>query len=216
MVSLAFSPSVRTFPHNAVCATAGDGTDEFESCHRSKGAYSACSSIREFEFSAASLLPWKSPRAVFREGDAAVFFRKLVEIVVKYREQSVAAGENGRSLLLGRCTKPCCRPLGFTAPETLSSVTGSSLEGADVPRLEVWVLGVVLYSFLTGRQPFQGKSDGQISKRIKGGKVRFPFTFHGLSLSRQAKGLVRWMLAVDPKSRPSMKQILNHEWLMQF
>jgi p90 ribosomal S6 kinase len=96
------------------------------------------------------------------------------------------------------------------APEVLKR------QGYDAS-CDVWSLGVLLYTMLAGHTPFaNGPNDtpNDILARIGEGK----FSLVGGnwdSVSPQAKELVKRMLHIDPHSRLTATQVLNHPWISQ-
>ncbi|XP_061176559.1 ribosomal protein S6 kinase 2 alpha-like [Saccostrea echinata] len=103
-----------------------------------------------------------------------------------------------------------CYTANFVAPEVLKR------QGYDAA-CDIWSLGVLLYTMLAGHTPFaNGPNDtpNDILSRIGEGK----FTLAGGnwdSVSAAAKDLVQKMLHVDPGSRLSATQVLNHPWVAQ-
>ncbi|XP_053085640.1 serine/threonine-protein kinase pim-2-like [Pangasianodon hypophthalmus] len=65
----------------------------------------------------------------------------------------------------------------------------------------VWGLGVLLYSLLCGEEPFYERVE------IVKGKLHLP-----KDLSKASCSLIRWCLERDPLRRPTLKQILTHDW----
>ncbi|GJP30955.1 hypothetical protein CLOM_g7518 [Closterium sp. NIES-68] len=108
-------------------------------------------------------------------------------------------------------------PGALFAPTTFSRFAPSApwlaADDAALGALEVWSLGVLLYSLLTGRQPFLGRSNADTLRKIRAARVRFPLTVRAIVLPGDAKRLIREMLAPDPASRPTLQQVLAHPWL---
>uniref|UniRef100_A0A7E4WBH6 Ribosomal protein S6 kinase n=1 Tax=Panagrellus redivivus TaxID=6233 RepID=A0A7E4WBH6_PANRE len=101
-----------------------------------------------------------------------------------------------------------CYTAQFVAPEVLKK------QGYDMS-CDVWSLGVILYTMLTGEAPFaQGESDTpqQIIERIGQGNFR-PHGHNWETVSPAAKDLVQRMLHVDPGMRIAAKDILEHSWV---
>lgn len=107
----------------------------------------------------------------------------------------------------GLLTTPCYTA-NFVAPEVLKR------QGYDAA-CDVWSLGVLLYIMLSGATPFaNGASDNPdgILKRIGEGNLKME-SGNWLSVSSEAKDLIRQMLDVEPSKRPSAAQILSHPWM---
>jgi serine/threonine protein kinase len=66
----------------------------------------------------------------------------------------------------------------------------------------VWSCGILLYAMITGDVPFLTK------KAIIRAKVVFP------DLSYEAKHLIEEMLQKEPTQRPSIKQVMTHDFLL--
>uniref|UniRef100_A0A4W6G2W6 non-specific serine/threonine protein kinase n=1 Tax=Lates calcarifer TaxID=8187 RepID=A0A4W6G2W6_LATCA len=101
-----------------------------------------------------------------------------------------------------------CYTANFVAPEVLKK------QGYDAA-CDIWSLGVLLYTMLTGFTPFaNGPEDTpeEILARIGSGK----FSLSGgywTSVSTEAKDLVSKMLHVDPHQRLTAGQVLRHPWV---
>ena len=84
----------------------------------------------------------------------------------------------------------------YMAPEILEN-KGYSLE------VDIWSLGVIMYYLIIGKLPFNKQNQEDIKK------VSFP---KKAIISRAAKSLIEQILVKDPKERPSLKQILRHDF----
>lgn len=101
-----------------------------------------------------------------------------------------------------------CYTANFVAPEVLKK------QGYDAA-IDIWSLGVLLYTMLAGCTPFATGPDDtptQILARIGEGKV--PLSGGNWdSVSPSAKDLVLRMLHVDPMQRWTAAQVLAHTWI---
>lgn len=108
--------------------------------------------------------------------------------------------------------KTPCFTLHYAAPELLNA------NGYD-ESCDLWSLGVILYTMLSGQVPFQCHertlmcaSAEEIMKKIKQGD----FSFEGESwknVSQEAKDLIQGLLTVDPNKRIKMSTLRYNEWL---
>ena len=89
----------------------------------------------------------------------------------------------------------------FFAPE-LDHV---SPEGYDAA-VDVWALGLVFYEALTGRLPPSKSSSCGDSVATTVTKTWPSFPRH---VRRERRQLIRWMLSVNPGSRPTAAQLKN-------
>uniref|UniRef100_A0A8B9KAL9 Ribosomal protein S6 kinase n=1 Tax=Astyanax mexicanus TaxID=7994 RepID=A0A8B9KAL9_ASTMX len=108
--------------------------------------------------------------------------------------------------------KTPCFTLQYAAPEILT------YDGYD-ESCDLWSLGVILYTMLSGQVPFQCQekslthtSAEEIMKKIKHGD----FSFQGeawRNVSEQAKELIQELLTVDPNKRIKMRELRYNAWL---
>lgn len=108
--------------------------------------------------------------------------------------------------------KTPCFTLHYAAPEILK------YDGYD-ESCDLWSLGVILYTMLSGQVPFQCQekslthtSAEEIMKKIKLGD----FSFEGeawRNVSQQAKDLIQELLTVDPNKRIKMCGLRYNAWL---
>ncbi|XP_064413317.1 ribosomal protein S6 kinase alpha-3 isoform X1 [Latimeria chalumnae] len=102
-----------------------------------------------------------------------------------------------------------CYTANFVAPEVLKR------QGYDAA-CDIWSLGVLLYTMLTGYTPFANGPDDtpeDILARIGSGKFSLSGGYWN-SVSDEAKDLVSKMLHVDPHQRLTAALVLRHSWIV--
>ncbi|CAI5484947.1 unnamed protein product [Closterium sp. Yama58-4] len=95
--------------------------------------------------------------------------------------------------------------LPYTAPELLCRLKYNE-------KVDVWSVGVILYTMLAGRWPFYSPKKSTMKKMICSGQLDLASEPWHL-VSSEAKDLVRRILSVDPSHRPSCQELLRHPWL---
>lgn len=104
----------------------------------------------------------------------------------------------------------------YRAPELFDVKTGSTID----TKVDMWSLGCTLYACLTGKSPFEARSEesgGSLSMCVLGGDWRFPdegpqrgkqkATAED-TISEGVKDVVRRCLKVEPSERPDVDELI--------
>ena len=75
-------------------------------------------------------------------------------------------------------------------------------------KADIWPIGVIMYQLLLGELPFKGV-EGVLEEKIKNVNYKFP---DDAIISNAAKDLIKQILVYDPEQRPSLYQILEHDF----
>ncbi|UXI22207.1 hypothetical protein NH340_JMT08150 [Sarcoptes scabiei] len=112
---------------------------------------------------------------------------------------------------IGNLQTPCYTPY-YVAPEVLGP------EKYD-KSCDLWSLGVIMYILLCGYPPFYSNHGLAISpgmkKRIRAGQYDFPET-EWRHVSKDAKDLIKSLLTTDPEKRPTIEQVMKHNWIARY
>ena len=165
----------------------------------------------------------KKSAKFFEESDVWRIFIQLVkglkalhDLKILHRDMksaNVFLFSNG-SAKLGdlNVSKVARRGLGYT--QTGTPYYASPEVWKDKPydnKSDVWSLGCVLYEMITLRPPFRAQDmEGLFNKVCKGQYNRIPERF-----SDDLFQVIQFLLQVNPVSRPSCEQILNHPIVMK-
>ena len=79
-------------------------------------------------------------------------------------------------------------------------------------KCDVWSCGVILFIFIFGFPPFNGKNDDEIFEKIKKGTFKFP---DSPKVSSEVKSLITKMLSVNPEHRPTADDLLKEPWFQK-
>jgi len=105
----------------------------------------------------------------------------------------------------GERKKTICGTPNYIAPEVLfDSGKGHSYE------VDIWSLGVIMYTLLVGKPPFQTREVEAIYKKIKENNYSFPAD---LIISDNAKQLISQILDKVPENRPTLEEMRRHPFL---
>jgi len=102
-------------------------------------------------------------------------------------------------------TTPCGSP-GYIAPE-IANEQGYS------KHVDMWSIGVILYTLLAGFPPFYAETDEQLLELISEGKFSFPSQYWR-DISTGAKDLIRKLLEKNISLRYTARQVLEHPWIV--
>ena len=106
----------------------------------------------------------------------------------------------------GERKRTVCGTPNYIAPEILDGKTGHSYE------VDIWSLGVIIYTLIIGKPPFETRDVKTTYKRIKMNAYTFP---ENAIISEAAKNLISQILVLDPSKRPTLDQILTHDFFNQ-
>ena len=106
----------------------------------------------------------------------------------------------------GERKRTVCGTPNYIAPEILDGKTGHSYE------VDIWSLGVIIYTLIIGKPPFETRDVKTTYKRIKMNAYTFP---ESAIISEAAKNLISQILVLDPGKRPTLDQILTHDFFNQ-
>jgi len=99
-------------------------------------------------------------------------------------------------------TTACGTP-NYVAPEIIAG-KGYSKE------VDLWSIGVIIYTLIIGKPPFETSDVKTTYKRIRMNAYNFPDTG---TISDSARDLITKILNNDPTKRPTVDEILQHEWM---
>uniref|UniRef100_A0AAX7VMV9 Maternal embryonic leucine zipper kinase n=1 Tax=Astatotilapia calliptera TaxID=8154 RepID=A0AAX7VMV9_ASTCA len=160
------------------------------------------------------------------EEETRVFFRQIVSAMAYVHSQGYAHrdlkpenllidGDHNLKLIdFGLCAKPkgglgyelmtCCGSPAYAAPELIQ---GKAYIGSEA---DVWSMGVLLFALLCGHLPFDDDNCMILYRKITRGTYDNPKW-----LSPGSILLLNQMLQVDPKRRLTVRQLLDHPWVMK-
>ncbi|ORZ23114.1 kinase-like domain-containing protein [Absidia repens] len=104
--------------------------------------------------------------------------------------------------------KTVCGTPNYMAPEILFG------DHRHNQMVDIWSLGILMYTLLTGQHPFQMKSYNSIYQKIRDNSNRPSYSYpQNITLSNEAKDLIAKLLVNDPGQRLSISNILQHPFI---
>ena len=100
--------------------------------------------------------------------------------------------------------------MSYMAPEVIMAKRTANFV-SYTNKADIWSLGCILFSLLSGLPAFTGDSSFALEESILNGEAKMRGAQWG-SISEDAKDLVRHLLVVDPKRRLSSEKALQHRW----
>ena len=105
----------------------------------------------------------------------------------------------------GEKKKTVCGTPNYLAPEVLDG-SGHSYE------VDVWAIGIIIYTLIIGKPPFETTDINLTYKNIKGIYYKFP---ENAKISYPAKKLIKKILVRKPNERPTFEEILMDDFFNQ-
>ena len=128
------------------------------------------------------------------------------------KPENLLLNEGGRVLLAdfgwsnfsdGGVRKTFCGTPEYIAPEMLLK------KGHDT-RVDIWSVGILMFELLAGYSPFVAKNNQDLYQNIRRLKIQWPKDMPPL-----AKNLIGKILKLNPLDRPTLQEILDHQWFKQ-
>lgn len=155
----------------------------------------------------------KEARAKFRQIVSAVQYchqKKIIHRDLKAEnllldsEMNIKIADFGFSneFVPGNKLDTFCGSPPYAAPELFQ---GKKYDG---PEVDVWSLGVILYTLVSGSLPFDGSTLRELRERVLRGKYRIPFY-----MSTDCENLLKKFLVLNPTRRASLEVIMKDKWM---
>lgn len=122
-------------------------------------------------------------------------------------KMEVKVGDFGLATKLefdGERKRTICGTPNYIAPEVLEGKQGHSYE------VDIWSIGVIIYTLIIGKPPFETSDVKTTYKRIRMNAYNFP---ENVAISDAGRDLITKILNNDPTKRPTVDEILTHEWM---
>uniref|UniRef100_A0A8C8EXF9 non-specific serine/threonine protein kinase n=1 Tax=Oncorhynchus tshawytscha TaxID=74940 RepID=A0A8C8EXF9_ONCTS len=157
-----------------------------------------------------------------KEKEARAKFRQIVSAVQYCHQKCIVHRDlKAENLLLDADMNIKIADFGFsnefTMGNKLDTFCGSPPYAApelfqgkkyDGPEVDVWSLGVILYTLVSGSLPFDGQNLKELRERVLRGKYRIPFY-----MSTDCENLLKKFLILNPTKRGSLEQIMKDRWM---
>ena len=78
-------------------------------------------------------------------------------------------------------------------------------------RVDIWAIGILIFELMVGRPPFKSDAQHSMEDNIVHLRINWPSTMNLL-----AKNLVSKLLKLDPDQRPTLKEILEHQFILNY
>ena len=164
-------------------------------------------------------------KGTYNEKEAANVAQQILQAVSYFHDQKVVHRDlKPENVLVDKEQNNCLKIIDFGTSivkkenEKLTKTHCTSyyiapevLKGNYDEKCDIWSVGVILYILLSGKPPFDGKDDEEITAKVKKGVWTMNDKIWE-NVSGDAKNLIKQMLNVDVAQRLSAKQALQNPW----
>uniref|UniRef100_A0A8D2ZYD4 non-specific serine/threonine protein kinase n=1 Tax=Scophthalmus maximus TaxID=52904 RepID=A0A8D2ZYD4_SCOMX len=174
------------------------------------------------KFSVSFVFDYLVAHGRMKEKEARAKFRQIVSAVQYCHQKHIVHRDlKAENLLLDADMNIKIADFGFsnefTMGNKLDTFCGSPPYAApelfqgkkyDGPEVDVWSLGVILYTLVSGSLPFDGQNLKELRERVLRGKYRIPFY-----MSTDCENLLKRFLVLNPAKRGTLEQIMKDRWI---
>jgi len=107
----------------------------------------------------------------------------------------------------GEKKRTICGTPNYIAPEVIEGKQGHSYE------VDTWSLGVIIYTLLIGKPPFETSNVKKTYSRIR--TIAYSFPDH-VNISDRAKFLIKRLLVKDPTKRLDLDEIMQTDFMTHY
>ncbi|KAJ6594533.1 kinase-like domain-containing protein [Mycena capillaripes] len=107
--------------------------------------------------------------------------------------------------------KTMCGTPSYLAPEVVTQQNSSGYDSL----VDSWSVGVILFSMLTNTTPFIESSVADLRTRIASRDIDWA-QLETLGLTEEAVDFIRLLLEYDPRNRMTLRDALQHPWLLSY
>ena len=108
----------------------------------------------------------------------------------------------GSNYLEGSVRYTTCGTQIYHSPEMLLK------KGYDT-RVDIWAIGVLIFELMVGKPPFRSDGQHSMEDNIINLRINWP-----KSINLLAKNLIQKILKLDPNERPTLEEILEHQFIV--
>jgi len=164
-------------------------------------------------------------KGVFKEPETAQVILQILQILAFLHEQNLVHRDiKPENILIDQEQDNTLKLIDMSTTvvvkkkEELKDIEGTSYYMAPevinkkyTSQCDLWSVGVLMFTMLSGKPPFDGNSDKEIMENVKLGEYNMNGTVWD-TVSEEAKVLLKQLLQKDPHKRASAKAALKNSW----
>lgn len=154
---------------------------------------------------------------LIREPPARIYFQQLVDILCYFSQRNIVHGNiKPENMLMDKNRRLKLTDFVLSGVDTNNDYTGINYLAPEIldgqkptAASDIWSAGLILYTMLTSKVPFEANSREEIIAQIKANQLDFS------SVPPPVLPLIRKMCILDPSLRLSIQQVSADKWLTE-